>query len=87
MCYSLFAVSIDAADQLLSPQRIAEILDVSEVSVRRWISNGQLEAVRLGDGPNPHLRVSGSALAGFLRSTRQVERAVASHSGVERATR
>ena len=72
-----------------SPQDIAELLGVTEVTVRRWVSDGRLEAVRLGDGPNPHLRVSGAALAGFLRSTRaqKVEHAVAGHRSVERATR
>jgi len=72
-----------AQGRLLSPQAIAELLDVSEVSVRRWISMGKLDAVRLGDGQNPHLRVSGDALSRFLRSTQLVERAPA--SSVERA--
>jgi excisionase family DNA binding protein len=53
-------------NRMLSPQEVADLVGVTEGSVRRWISDGKLEAVPLGDGPNPHLRVSGSALAGFL---------------------
>lgn len=59
-----------AADRLLLPAEVAHLCGVSTVSVRRWIAEGQLEALRLGDRPNPHLRISGDALDRFLHSTR-----------------
>ena len=36
-------------EQLLSVQEAAEFLGVSESTVRRYISNGQLQAYRLGN--------------------------------------
>ncbi len=32
----------------LRPRRIAELLDISERSVRRWIADGTLPSVKLG---------------------------------------
>lgn len=61
-------MQIATTDVLYSPQALAVRLDVSEVTVRRWISEGKLDAVRLGDGANPRLRVPESALEQFMRS-------------------
>ncbi|PSK88074.1 molybdopterin-binding protein [Murinocardiopsis flavida] len=44
---------------------IAELLDVSGDTVRRWVDSGRLAADR---GPNGHRQVKGVDLAAFMRS-------------------
>jgi excisionase family DNA binding protein len=66
----------------MSVDEVAALLEQPS-TVRRLIAEGRLEADRHGR----QYTISGEALARFMRSTRRVERAVASHSGVERAAR
>jgi excisionase family DNA binding protein len=51
----------------LTPADVAKRLGVSEVSVRRWVLEGKLEGVRLGDGQLARYRVSEDALDRFVR--------------------
>jgi excisionase family DNA binding protein len=51
----------------LTPADIAKRLGVSEVSVRRWVLEGKLEGIRLGDGQLARYRVSEDALDRFVR--------------------
>jgi excisionase family DNA binding protein len=54
------------SNTLLHPKEVAQLLDVTPGTVRRWAHQGSIEAVRLG-GPTGHLRISRSALDNFLR--------------------
>ncbi len=50
----------------LTIEEVAEELSISAATVRRIIASGRLRAVRLGDGPRAHRRVSRAALEEFL---------------------
>jgi excisionase family DNA binding protein len=52
---------------LLTLDECASVLRVDRRTVRRMIDRGELQAVKLGDGPNRPLRVFESSLAAFLR--------------------
>ena len=54
-------------DRTLTVAQIAFELAVTTQTVRRWIADGELEAVRLGDGPLARFRVRQSALDAFVR--------------------
>ena len=50
-------------DNLLSPEQVANMLSVSAFTIRRWIRNEQLEAIRIG----PKLiRIPGHAVHALL---------------------
>ena len=51
---------------MLRVKEVAERLNVSEDTVRTYIKLGQLQAVRLGDGKRPTIRVTENALVAFL---------------------
>ena len=51
--------------RLLSVKEVARVLGVSQVTVRRRISTGEIPAVRLG-GPGKALRVHPDELAAWI---------------------
>jgi excisionase family DNA binding protein len=44
-------------DALLSPRQAAELIGVAPATVRRWIREGDLRALRLGDAVNGPLKI------------------------------
>jgi excisionase family DNA binding protein len=58
-----------ADKSLLQVKEAAEILDLSPITVRRAIHDGELAAVRLGS--NGRYRVRRDALEAFLRPARE----------------
>jgi len=63
----VFIESVTPSQRLLTPTEVAGIVRVSPATARRWVSEGKLEAVRLGDSPSARIRVQPEALAKFLR--------------------
>lgn len=59
--------STTLAPDYLTPGETADLLRVSERTVRRRAESGELPGVRVGDGPRAPLRIRSDALAGFLR--------------------
>lgn len=59
--------STTAKSQLLSPTQVSRALGVSSASVRRWVGDGRLEGVRLGEGPLARIRVEQDAVDRFVR--------------------
>jgi excisionase family DNA binding protein len=56
---------------MLTVGEIAELLEVSVKTVRRWIASGELGAVRAGNGTERHVvRVPRASLAAFLEARR-----------------
>jgi len=53
--------------RLLTPNEAGAIARVSPGTVRRWVGERRLEAVRLGDGPQARIRIPAESLARFLR--------------------
>lgn len=60
-------VDTPSAPNLLTLQECATILRVSVRTVRRMVERGELQALRLGDGPNRQLRVFELSLRVFLQ--------------------
>lgn len=58
-----------ALNPLLTIAEVAESLGVSSGTVRRWIRNGDLEALKLGTGERASVRIAPAALVRFV-STR-----------------
>ena len=56
------------AEKLLRPDEVAYRYRVSEESVRRWIRDGDLRAIRLGPGNKATLRIPESALAKIVKA-------------------
>jgi excisionase family DNA binding protein len=54
-------------EKMFRPAEVAERYCVSEGSVRRWVREGDLRAVRLGSSPRASIRVPETALAEFVR--------------------
>ena len=52
---------------LMTVSEAADTLAVSGDTIRRYISDGRLASVRLGDSPHAPVRVASSDLARFLR--------------------
>lgn len=48
--------AVDQSDHLLSPEEVADLLEVDASTVRRWIVAGHLPAIRL-PGLRPRYRV------------------------------
>jgi excisionase family DNA binding protein len=46
---------------------VARELNVSAVTVRRWVAAGDLEALRLGRSASAHYRIERSAVEEFVR--------------------
>ena len=59
-----------SALKVLSPQEVAELLQVSDKTVSRLISNGQLVAIRIGR----LRRITPESLKQFLRNQEKRER-------------
>jgi excisionase family DNA binding protein len=57
------------ASPLLTPAEVARILNATPFSVRRWVQSGELEAIRLGSGPNARYRIPEDAVEKFVRAT------------------
>lgn len=53
-------------EPLLSPRQVADVLGVSESSVKRWVDGGELQAVRTAGG---HRRIARSEAVRFARAT------------------
>ncbi len=60
--------TITTISPLLTADQAARRLGVSAETVRRWIADGRLDGVRLGDGPLARYRIDPDALERFLRS-------------------
>jgi len=57
-------------DEILTPKQVAQALNVSESSIKRWCDRGVIESLKTGGG---HRRISIDSLMSFLESTnRQV---------------
>jgi excisionase family DNA binding protein len=54
-------------EKWLRPAEVAEQFRVSEESVRRWVRDGELRAIRLGSSPRASMRVPASALDEFIQ--------------------
>jgi excisionase family DNA binding protein len=61
--------ALATTDRLLRPAEAARVLDVHPMTIKRWISDGSLDGVRLGDGPYARYRVRESDLDNFMRSS------------------
>jgi excisionase family DNA binding protein len=59
--------SVGSPGRLLSASAAAAELGVSVATLRRYVAEGELEAVRLGPGPLARIRVSREALDRFAR--------------------
>jgi excisionase family DNA binding protein len=55
---------------LLTPDLVAERLDVHVETVRRMIKDGRLPALRLGTGRRARLRIDEADLLAFLDSSK-----------------
>jgi excisionase family DNA binding protein len=53
-------------DALLTPREAAELVGVEATTVRRWVREGYLPALRLGDAVNAPLRIRVSDLTAQL---------------------
>jgi hypothetical protein len=60
-----------APNRLLTLREAAAVLRVSVASVRRYAARGDLATVRLGAGSRAPIRVTGIALASFVRADDQ----------------
>lgn len=49
--------------ELWTVAEVAEYLRLNPETVRRWIREGRLEAVKLGNGPKAPLRIDGAEVA------------------------
>ena len=58
---------IAAVQEFLTVAEAADLLGVNHQTVRRWISQGELPAVRLG-GPGSHIRIPRDAFDTWLWS-------------------
>ena len=61
------ACNAEAMSNLLSVREVAATLRVSERTVRKRISDGELEAVKLGPEAHAPVRVDEEALERFMR--------------------
>ncbi len=55
----------------LTVARVAELLSVSELTVRRKIAAGEIPAVKLSTAPRGAVRIPEDGLEAWLRSVRQ----------------
>lgn len=46
--------------------QVARALQVDERTVRRWVRDGRLESIRLGDGRSAHLRIPRDSVRALL---------------------
>ncbi len=60
-------VKTPSSEPPLSPVEAAAELGVTAASVRRWIADGQLDAVKLGDSDLARIRITRSALDDFVK--------------------
>lgn len=56
------------AEKLYKLAELETLLSSSRKTIKRWINDGKLEAVKLGSGPNAPWRVSASAIQRFRES-------------------
>lgn len=62
---------MDGQTPYLTVARVAELLSVSELTVRRRIATGEIPAVRLGAAGRAAVRIPEDALEAWLLSVRQ----------------
>jgi excisionase family DNA binding protein len=53
---------------LLSPERVADLLDVETRTVREWLSRGRLRSVKLGEGRKAPRRVPAGELRRWIEA-------------------
>jgi excisionase family DNA binding protein len=54
------------------PQEVADRYFVSKQVIYKWVKNGTLRAIRMGDSPQAHLRFSRDELVDFERRNRLI---------------
>jgi excisionase family DNA binding protein len=59
-------MSTDRPDRLLTVSEAARVLGVSSSTMHRWISDGRVTAMRLGDEPGAPVRILASDLAELI---------------------
>lgn len=66
-------------DELLTANEVAHRLKVHPETVRQWVRDGRLRAIRFGNGPRASLRIRTSEVERFLSGDqdRQQEAAAA----------
>ena len=58
---------VTTADELLAVEDVAKMLNVTATSVRRYIADGALPALRLGGSPTGKLRIRRSDVEARMR--------------------
>ncbi len=53
-------------DELLTASEVAHRLKVHPETVRQWVRDGRLRAIRFGNGPRASLRIRASEVERFL---------------------
>ena len=57
------------ATRLYTPDQVAEILQVSVPTVKRWLLTGELPGIKIG--PGGHWRVRSDELAAYIEGSRR----------------
>lgn len=60
-------MTTDTGSEFLTVPEVARILRLSAWSVRQRIARGEIDAIRLGDGPKARIRVAEGDLVAYLR--------------------
>jgi excisionase family DNA binding protein len=63
---------------LLTSAEARERIGVSREQLRRLILAGEIEAIKTGDAPNSHFRISEEAIAAYIESHKVVPAGVPS---------
>lgn len=65
---ALFLFLEGQVECLLSPERVADLLDVETRTVREWLSRGRLRSVKLGEGRKAPRRVPAGELRRWIEA-------------------
>lgn len=61
-------------DSLLTPREAARLARVDLSTIRRWVRDGSLPALKLGDYPSAHVRIPVSGLLDRMVVVKREER-------------